>query len=159
MGLTARDLMETQVVTVAPEEPLVRVRQLFLEEDIRAAPVVDDEQRVLGVISATDLLRAANEDEEEAREGASYFRDDVELSAWSLADLAEHFEARLGEHTVAEYMTDGVVSVPPDASPAAIARSLRANRVHHVLVVEQGVLRGILSTFDLLGVLERGEAS
>jgi CBS domain-containing protein len=156
MGLTARDLMETQVVTVAPEDPLVRVRQLFLEEDIHAAPVVDDDQRVLGVISATDLLRAANEDEDAAHEGASYFRDDVELSAWSLAELSQRFEARLGEHTVAQFMTDGVVSVPPDASPAAIARVLRANRVHHVLVVEQGLLRGILSTFDLLAVLEKG---
>ncbi len=159
MGLTAQDLMQTQVVAVAPEDPLVSVRQLFLEEDIHAAPVVDDEQRVLGLISATDLLRAANEEEQTAREGASYFRDDVELTAWSLADLSEHFEARLGEHTVAEFMTAGVVSVPPDASLAAVAAALRVNRVHHVLVLEKGLLRGILSTFDLLGAIERGDAS
>jgi CBS domain-containing protein len=108
------------------------------------------------MISATDLLRAAGEEEAEAREGASYFRDDVELTAWSLADLSEQFEARLGEHTVAEFMTATVVSVPPGASLAAVAAALRSNRVHHLLVIERGILRGILSTFDLLSVIERG---
>ena len=56
----ARDVMQTHLVTVEPELPLVDVHRLFVEEEITGAPVVDDTGRLLGVISSTDLLRAVD---------------------------------------------------------------------------------------------------
>ena len=40
MALTASDIMQTQVVTVAPTDPLSSVQRLFFEEEIHGAPVV-----------------------------------------------------------------------------------------------------------------------
>ena len=56
-------------------------------------------------------------------------------------------------------MTEGLVTVPPDASAAEVARTLRSNGVHHVLVAERGVLRGVVSTFDLLQLVEQWKDS
>ena len=156
MGRSARDVMQTQVITVSPDAPLVSVRQLFVEEGIHGAPVVDDRMRVLGVISTTDLLRAASEAHESARPEGHYDMDGVEVfSLGDLGDLDEALEAHLGETRVCDYMTDGAVSIPPDASIGELACEIRKHQVHRVLVVEDGVLEGIVSTLDLIGLLEQ----
>ena len=55
---------------------------------------------------------------------------------------------------VSDYMTEEVVHVAPDVPIVVLARTLRENRIHRVLVLEDGQLLGIVSTFDLIGVLE-----
>jgi CBS domain-containing protein len=54
-------------------------------------------------------------------------------------------------------MSDGAVTVEPKASVAEVARTFREHRVHRVLVAEQGVLRGLISTLDLVALLERDD--
>ena len=61
MALTAADVMQTQVITVSPVDPLHMVQRLFFEEEIHGAPVVDEEGRVRGMITIMDLIRAATE--------------------------------------------------------------------------------------------------
>ena len=153
MAVTARNLMQTQVIAVSPEDPLSSVQRLFFEEEIHGAPVVDDQGRVVGLISSIDLLRAATEEyETQAPE-----MDLEELFEFSLSRLGdpEVFEKALGQRTVRDAMTESVVSVSPDTPVAEIARILRANRIHRVLVIELGQLRGVISSFDLVALLER----
>jgi CBS domain-containing protein len=54
-------------------------------------------------------------------------------------------------------MTEDVACVSTDAPVPEIARTMRQNRIHRVLVIEEGVLRGIISTSDMVALLERGE--
>ena len=61
MALYARNIMQSQVVSVSPDDPLPSVQRLFFEEEIHGAPVVDDQGRVVGLISTIDLLHAAAE--------------------------------------------------------------------------------------------------
>lgn len=51
------DLMSGDVVSVDPETDLVEVIQIMLEEKFGALPVVDDDDRVIGIVSYVDLLR------------------------------------------------------------------------------------------------------
>lgn len=158
MPLKAREIMETQVITLSPDEPLVNVERLFFEEEIHGAPVVGDDGRLLGMITSLDLLRAAAEDHDEFRTGAvtpSYLHDLFEFSEPGLVDTRSDFQERLGERVVSDVMSDGAVAIPPDTPVAEIARTLREHRTHRVLVTEEGVLRGIISTFDLVGLLEK----
>ena len=46
------------------------------------------------------------------------------------------------------------MTVRPDTEVTQIARTLRENQIHRVLVVEGEVLCGIVSTFDLVSLLE-----
>lgn len=156
MPARARDVMQTSVVTVGPETPLTDLQRIFLEEGIGGAPVVDETGRVVGVISAADVLRAVDEERDTAVAEPRYFRDTLEFSGPDWSHDVEDFQDRLGELRVEDAMTRGVVAVAPETPVAEVARRMREERVHRVLVMEKDVLIGIVSTFDLVALLERG---
>ena len=155
MALTARDIMETRVITLSPSDPLSNVHRLFCDEEIHGAPVVDDEGRVLGIITSMDLLKAASDEHESARGDPTYFRELFEISGPDWEEAPEGFLDRLRERVTSEFMTEDVACVGVDATIPEIARTLRGNRIHRVLVAEDEVLQGIITTFDLVGLLEK----
>ncbi|WP_105317930.1 CBS domain-containing protein [Thermus tenuipuniceus] len=53
----AKEIMSSPVHAVGLEEPLARVLELMLDYDINHVPVVDAEERPLGIITRFDLLR------------------------------------------------------------------------------------------------------
>ncbi len=55
---------------------------------------------------------------------------------------------------VSRVMSSPVDTLPPDASVRDAARRLRERRRHHVVVAEEGRVVGMLSTFDLLSLVE-----
>jgi CBS domain-containing protein len=155
MASTARDVMTRTVVSVGADTPLSDVYRLFVEEQIHGAPVVDEDEMLVGVISSSDLLRAAEEERDTAVSSREYLRELLEFSGpdWShgLAD----FQDRLAALTAADVMTPNVVTVRPDTPVAEVARALRQHQVHRVWVEEDGRLCGVVSTFDLLPLLEK----
>ena len=175
-----RDLMSTDVVTVAPDLTLRNVAELFATRHIGGAPVMAG-SRVVGVVSLNDILSfeastpvvpGAEPDRpeweleppEEWREGeeapAAYFSD---LWPDAGADVLERFEQTgtpewdlLGEHTVGEVMSRRVVAIDPEKSVQAAARLMAALQIHRVLVLEQGKLVGLLSSMDLVRAVADG---
>ncbi len=59
----------------------------------------------------------------------------------------------LNEHTIEDVMTRKVCFLPPDASVSEAARYMWQARIHRLLVLEDGQLRGILSMSDAARVL------
>ena len=154
MALTAADVMQTQVITVSPVDPLHTVQRLFFEEEIHGAPVVDDEGRVRGMITTMDLIRAATEENDSNAIDFVHVFEDIGVSgAWTNA--SENFQSRLSETVVEDAMTENVVAVTPETSVSEVARVLRENKIHRVLVVNRDTLLGIISSFDLIRLLER----
>jgi CBS domain-containing protein len=149
--------MEEQVLMVSPETPLLHVHRLFAEEQIGAAPVVDGSERVIGVITSADLVRTLEEERDTAMVHTSYLRDVLPYSSPDWDNFPDDLQDRLGQLRVSDAMTEGVVSVSPDASAAEVARTLRKNRLHHVFVIEDGALRGVVSTYDLLQLVEQSK--
>jgi CBS domain-containing protein len=155
MGLVARDVMERHVISLSPDDPLSNVQRLFFEEGIHGAPVVDETGRVLGVVSSIDLLRAAADKRDTPEADPNYLNELLEYSprGWTFEEGTAPDHLR-----VSDVMSEGVVSVAAEDSIAVVARTLREQRVHRVLVVEEGRLSGIISAFDLVALLE-GERS
>jgi CBS domain-containing protein len=156
MALRARDLMETEVVTVSPDEPVGAIQRLFFEEEIHGAPVVDDEERVIGIVSVTDLLRAATEARDTEFPTPSYLRGLFEASESEWGRFLDDFEVRTEGLVAQDVMTEGAITIDVDAEVPEIARTLREGRIHRLVVTEGGRMRGILTTFDLLALLEKG---
>ena len=154
MATTARDIMQTRVVTVSPDAPLRTVQRVFVESGIHGAPVVDEQGTVVGVVTSMDLLRAASEGADAAPDEPAYFRYDLDLHGidWDRApaDLRE----RLADALVSDVMTPEIIAVAPDTPIGGVARVLRRHSVHRVLVIEDGELRGIISAMDLIALLE-----
>lgn len=155
MAMTARDVMEPSVLTVAPEASLAEVQRLFVEEGIGGAPVVDERGRVVGVITGRDVLRAIDEERDTAISDTHYFRQDLEFSGPEGMSDGEDFQDRLGELTAGGAMTPSLLAVAPDASVQEVAREIRRHRVHRILVIDDEELVGIISTFDLVALLEK----
>lgn len=60
--LTVADIMQHQVVTVKPDISVRELARILWEEEISGAPVLDENGMVVGVVSATDVLRLAGEE-------------------------------------------------------------------------------------------------
>jgi len=142
--------MQTDLLTVTPDTPLLDIHRMFVEEEIHGCPVVDDDGGVIGVVSTLDLLRFVR-DEIDPGAGAAtaYFSGDHSY-AWTESAAAGELEARLGNVTAGDVMTRELVTVTPDTPVADVAAIMRTQRIHRVLVVRGRELQGVITTFDLL---------
>lgn len=57
MMLPLKEVMVRAVLTLPPEATVAEAVTLFLRHKIRCAPVVDDQERLLGIVTETDLMR------------------------------------------------------------------------------------------------------
>lgn len=172
---TAADLMKREIVAVTPDTEVPELLRILAGEQISGVPVVEDGGVVVGVVSATDVIRLAARVQEEA-EG------DTGLDPFLLPpeeqtgdEDADFFLASTGEimvggtperwqgvgvldgFTVRDIMTEAAFSVSPDTPVKELAEFLLRGRIHRALVVENGQLRGMVTTFDLLRELVGGQ--
>lgn len=154
-NLLVRDLMQRDVLVVSPDTSLLDVHRLFVEEEINGAPVVDEgDGAVRGVISSLDLLRAVRDEYDHvAPVAGAYFRDELPGSDPNWNDAPADFAERMASLTASDAMVRECVSVRSTTPVADAAQLMRAQRIHRVLVIDDGELVGILTTFDLLEVL------
>ena len=137
MSLLARQLVQSEPVTIAADRPLLEVVHLFVVAQIRGAPVVDERGAVRGMVSASDVLRAIDQ----------IFDEDVD--AGEERDAAGGL-ARLVARDVA---TPAPIWVAPETPISEVARLMRREGVHEVLVGTGGRLEGILTAFDALAAI------
>lgn len=155
-GSTAEGIMTDSVVSVSPDSPLISVLELFVQEDIHGAPVVDETGEAIGVITTKDILRLQSEEHGSVATEADYLRSSVDFSAPDGSDWLVDFQDRLAQRTASDAMTEGLISVRPDAPVSEVAKILRENRIHRVWVEDEGRLVGVVSALDLISVLQAG---
>lgn len=61
-GSLVRDVMRTEVVTVAPDLDQEKVADVIAEHDLMAVPVVDDEGRIRGIVTVDDIVDVVREE-------------------------------------------------------------------------------------------------
>lgn len=146
MHSLVKDLMTPQVVTVGPATPFKEIVARLAEHRVSAVPVVDDDGRVLGVVSEADLLLKEEFPEPDQ---------DIPLF-WTKRRRLEH--DRAAATTARDLMSIAVVSITPDATVAEAARRMHAAGVKRLPVVDKdGRLVGIVSRGDLLKVFDRSD--
>ncbi|MCB0345105.1 MAG: CBS domain-containing protein [Bdellovibrionales bacterium] len=148
--ITAKDIMERKVVTLAESASLTHAWMTLIEHRISGAPVVSESGELAGVVSQADLLRVAIEDEIEDLPARSYYLD----APYHEFEDGGHFSERFGNTTVEEIMTESVITASPNDNIASLAVAMRRNHVHRLVIVERKKVVGIISALDLLGVLE-----
>ena len=153
MTLKARDVMQTGVITVDPEASLLDVHRLFVADEITGAPVVDDRGSVIGVITSFDLLRSVDEERDTVAVESRYYRDSLAASGPDGLGPPDEFQDRLAERAVSEVMTTGAISVDVEESVSQVARTICEHKIHRVLVTRGNELVGMITTFDLVGLL------
>jgi CBS domain-containing protein len=132
---TVSDIMTREVVSVDEDDSLQNLLESMRALRFRHLPVTDAD-RLIGLITERDLLRASSSDL--LPHGASQSR-----------ELFERFRVR-------DVMVRDVVVVHPETSVLVAAQRLREKRLGCLPVVDSNnVLVGILTTSDCIGALAR----
>jgi CBS domain-containing protein len=158
MNATARDIMQSSILSIAPNTPLAAVQRMFFEEEIHGAPVVDETGAVLGIVTSMDLVRSGAEQGDDARTrpaAVDYLAEVLEFSPGDWASAEGRLEGYFGGLVAADVMTEKPVSVDVTTPVAKVAQALTQNRIHRVLVFDGDQLCGIVSSSDLVALLAR----
>lgn len=139
---TVSDQMTHTVVRVRTDTPFKEIVRLLADNDVTALPVVDDQNRPLGVVSEADLLRREADHPEPA-------------GLPGLLDVPPRAAAHAGT-TAADLMSAPAVVAQPGWSVVQAARATDQAGVKRLPVVDgTGRLVGIVSRGDLLRVFLR----
>jgi CBS domain-containing protein len=151
MRTTVRDVMTTRVVAVRKNATFKDIATLLTEYRISAFPVLDDEGKVIGVVSEADLL---SKEALVAAMGVQAAR----LGRITRPPYHDEF-AKAAAVTAADLMTRPPVVVTPDEPVTSAARLMHQGRVKRLPVVgEKGHLVGIVSRADVLSVYSRPDS-
>ena len=144
--MQAREIMSTWVATIGAGNTVREAARVMAERGISGLPVLDEHDRVIGMVSEGDLVRRAELGTE--TQGAWWL---VALAAGAASDYRKtHGRA------VRDVMTQPVISVRPSTPLAEVARLMHQRRIKRVPVIEEGRLVGILTRADLVRQLAKG---
>jgi acetoin utilization protein AcuB len=121
------EIMTTKLHTVAPSDPLSKVKELFDHHHIHHIPVVRFKELV-GMVSKSDFLLITHSPLEGGEADASVFE----------------------KHHVEEIMTTRLAKVEPEDQIGTVAEVLLSNMFHAVPVVQEGELVGLVTSFDVI---------
>lgn len=96
-GLVASQIMSKPALTVCPEASLAEAARLMHREGIKRLPVVDTEERLVGIVSRADLLRVFLRPDDEIRR--EVIRDVIERTLW------------IDSHEITVSVREGVVTL------------------------------------------------
>jgi CBS domain-containing protein len=143
MNATVKDVMTSRVVAVRKNAPFKDIATLLTRYRISALPVLDDDGKVIGVVSEADLL---------CKEAL------IAAMGGPPARPRPHHDdfARAAAVTAAELMTTPPITITAGEPVASAARLMYQCRVKRLPVVsEDGHLAGIISRADVLSVYSR----
>ena len=147
---TVRDIMETGVATVHPDDTIESVLRTMRDHELPGIPVVDDEQRCVGIITEADLVLAGEEEDLHLPHYFELFGGIVFLES------TKKFEERLRKATgslARDLMTPDPITISPGAGVEEAARVIARRKHNRLPVVEHGRLVGVVTRVDVLDAL------
>ena len=152
--MRVRDIMNVKPVTVQAEASVSQAAAILRENKISGLPVLDGE-RLVGIVSESDLLRLLSVDEEE---GGLWLPSPFEIFEVPFRDLVKWERMRSALDEIPKKKVSGVMSrnlheVGPDDSIEEAAGIMTRHRINRLPVVEEGRLVGIVTRGDIISGL------
>jgi CBS domain-containing protein len=136
--MLAHEVMTSPVVSIGPEASVRDAVRLLDRHDITALPVIDDRDRLVGIVSEADVLLG-------------------EVSPDPRAHVRPVHDLTEAAGTVADVMTRAVMTVHKGADVADIAQLMLDTGVKSVPVTHGYQVVGIVSRRDLIHALARAD--
>lgn len=131
--MLVKNRMSFPVITVAPEMPIMDALSLMKSRNIRRMPVVNAQDKLIGIVSDKDLLNAGPSDA-------------TTLSVWEINYL-------IGKIKVQQVMTRAVLTVAGETPIEEAARIMVDNKVGGLPVMEGDKIIGVITESDLFKIL------
>lgn len=129
--MLAKDLMRSPAVTIRTDESISRACDLFQAAHVNGLPVIGADEVLVGIVTEEDVLYGGMT----AGEGAP----------------------ALDRKTVAEIMTSPAACVTEHEDVNEICRLMWRMRIHHVPIVREGVVIGVVSALDVVRAVVDGK--
>ena len=131
--MLVKDWMTVDPITVGPETSVMKASQMMKENNVRRLPVLDEDGKLVGIVSDRDLKEASP-------------------SKATTLDVHELYYL-LSELKIKDIMSKKVITVKPTDTVEKAAVIMLENKVTGLPVVEDGRVVGILSQGDVFRVL------
>jgi CBS domain-containing protein len=129
-GITEiRDIMETNVVTVRRDTPILEAIQTLITHGFTGLPVVDKKNRVVGIITEKDVL------------------------ALALSIQDKSYDSTTSTSKVEDFMTTDVVAVDVNETLKQLCTNLMKHPFRRVPIVEKEKIIGIVSRKDIIAYI------
>ncbi len=132
--MQVRDHMTTKVFTLKADMKLISVPDIMNWAHVRHIPIVDKENRLVGIVTHRDLL-------------------DASISSMQDAVTQAERDRFLGKIPIEKVMHAPVCTIDPDGTVQEAARLMHAGKIGCIVVVDQENILGIITQYDLLQVV------
>lgn len=149
--LTAADIMRSPVFTVKEDDSVQELAALLAKKKISGAPVLNNQNRVVGIVSEGDLV---------SQDADIHFPHYIELLGNIIyLESVKKYEERLEKaaaSSVRDIMTTDVVTVQKDSELHEIATLMTERQVNRLPVLDGDVLIGIITRADVVRAMSKG---
>jgi CBS domain-containing protein len=153
MAITAADVMTSPVITVTRHTNMAEIASLLASRHLSAVPVCDRDNKLVGIVSESDILKP--------------FRESVRVRRdWWLGVMAEGEELpqdfldylRQDTRTAADVMVPHLITINEDNTLPQIAELMIKHAIKRLPVLREEKLVGIVSRADLVAAIARTPA-
>jgi CBS-domain-containing membrane protein len=147
------DIMERDVVTASPDDDVQSLIRLLREHELPGVPVTEDDGRLVGVVTESDLVLREEDKELHLPHYLELFGGVVFI------EPLQHLEERLRKAfatKVRDMMSADVRTVSPEASVRKAAHLISTSGHNRLPVIENGRLVGVVTRVDCLAALSDG---
>ena len=145
--MRVEQIMSREVVSITPTTSLKDVARRLLERSISGVPVVGDDGKVLGIVSASDILVKTSAELGNRERPSNWLFGDDDREA-----------LKRGARTAADAMSRPAITIGPHCTVAEAARMMVKRSVNRLPVVDDGKLVGIVTRSDIVRAFVRPDS-
>ena len=144
MDYVVSAVMQKNPISVPPSMTVAELETRLLKERVAGFAVVDEE-RLVGVVSRTDVIKALSPEGQSLRVTSA-----DESDTGAPANVSPSTRVAAEKMQVKDIMTSDVVTVGPNDHLHEVATLMYTNRIHRIFVVQDERLLGIVTPFDFV---------
>jgi CBS domain-containing protein len=145
--MLVREMMNTPAITVREDCSLEDAAREMVTRKIGCLPVVNEQDELCGIVTASDFCA------KEKGVPFSLIRLPQVLGEWMPEESVERIYEAARRTAVSEIMSRNLVSLTPDETLETVLQRMLESGVHHLPVVEDRKVIGIVARRDLLRVM------
>jgi len=143
--MLAKDIMTKDVISVKSQDLVEDVIKILMEKNISGVPVVDDEERVIGIVTEGDLIYRSKK----LRIPTFFSILDGYVFLESTKTIEKQLKKMVG-YRVEDVMTTEVITVEDDQTVEEVATLMTKEKINRVPVIKDNRLVGIISRRDII---------
>lgn len=150
--MKASDIMRTDITPASPDMTVEELGRLFIEKNVSGLPVLDGNGNLMGIVTEHDLINR----NKKLHIPTVLRIFDAFIPLEGFGAVEKEFR-RMSAVVVSEILTTNVVTIAEDTPLDEIATIMSEKKVHHLPVLRDGKLVGVVEQHDVIKGIAGGE--